>query len=164
MILNGYKKTQTDFYGNGVQTYEMSSTGGVGQAVSIPGKPFVIETKNGAAIFMHTFRRNNLAAQRIAAINAGCTLYTIAARVYIDVNGKNGPNVFRRDIFFFALGENGVLYPHGGRDNNRINGGGLWTSNSGYLACTDDYKGNMTGARGAGCTARVIEEGYKINY
>ena len=162
MILNGYKDDPNSFY-DGVQTYCMSATGGVGQSSSINNNYFVIETKNGATIFMHTHRRANLATQRTAAINAGCTLYTDAADVIIDVNGKNSPNVFGRDIFFFTLGENGVLYPYGGRDVSRVNGGGLWDANGSSNACTDASKGAPP-MSGRGCTARVIAEGYKINY
>ena len=162
MILNGYKDNPNSFY-NGVQTYCMSSNGGVGQASSIVNDYFVIETKNGATIFMHTHRRANLAIQKTAAINAGCTLYTDAADIIIDVNGKNSPNVFGRDIFFFVLGENGVLYPYGGRDVSRVNGGDLWDNNGSTNACTEASKG-VPPMSGRGCTARVIAEGYKINY
>ena len=165
MILNGYKNNQTDFYGNGVQTYAMSDTGGVGVSSEIRFSPFVIETKNGAAIFIRARRNNNLAAQKIAAINEGCTLYTTAAEVAIDVNGKNGPNVYGRDIFFFRLGENGVLYPLGGRDVRRLDpSGALWDSGNGMYFCTDASKGTIPTEKGKGCTARVIAEGYKINY
>ena len=165
MILNGYKDNQRTFYGNGVEVHAMSNTGGVGQVTQIPNTPFVIETKNGAAIFVHTYRRNNLAAQRTAAINAGCTLYTVAAAITVDVNGKNGPNVFGRDIFTFALGENGVLYPFGGRDTDRINDSGQWDATSQMTSCTDNDKGVVFPATaGIGCAARVIAEGYKINY
>ena len=163
MIINGYKQNQANFYGNGIRTYAMSNTGGVGQEFNIPNTPFVIETKNGATIFIHTYRRNNLAVQRTEAINAGCTLYTRAADVAIDVNGKNSPNVFGRDIFFFILGENGVLYPYGGRDTNRVIGNGLWDSPGLPFVCTDASKG-ISPWSGMGCTARVIAEGYKINY
>ena len=164
MILNGYKDNQNAFYGNGVQTYSMSNTGGVGQATNFQNNPFAIETKNGAAIFMQTYRQNNLAQQKALAIDAGCTLYTRAADVYIDVNGKNGPNVFGRDIFFFILGENGVLYPAGGIDVRRVTGMGQWNvaGNQPYV-CTDANKGAFPYS-GLGCTARVIAEGYKINY
>ena len=162
MILNGYKNSENDFY-NGVQTYAMSSTGGVGQSASIFGSSFAIETKNGAVIFLQAYRQNNLAEQRTAAINNGCTLYTRAGEVAIDVNGKNGPNVFGRDIFFFVLGENGVLYPFGGNDTNRVIGGSVWDNPGAQYACTDASKGRADSA-GRGCTARVIAEGYKINY
>ena len=163
MIVNGYKDNERAFYGDGVQTYAMSNTGGVGQVSDLMLNPFVIETKNGAAIFIHTFRSNDLAAQKVNAINRGCTLYTRAAEIMIDVNGKNGPNVFGRDIFFFMLGENGVLYPYGGRDVERIDEVGVWDENNGEYSCTDNDKGSGETA-GMGCTARVIAEGYKINY
>ena len=168
MILNGYKDNQAAFYGNGVRTYAMSNSGGVGVAtnIGIMSTPFVIETKNGAAIFIATQRNVFNAWFKNQAIDSGRTLYTQAAQVAIDVNGKNGPNVFGRDIFFFVLGENGVLYPYGGRDVNLINGGGegTWDQDNRVFSCTDDSKGNEPAMMGVGCTARVIAEGYKINY
>ena len=167
MIVNGYKNNQADFYGNGVQVYAMSDTGGVGRATTVTGTPFAIETKNGAAIFMQCMRNNNLAANKPGAIAAGCSLYTDAAAVAIDVNGKNGPNVFGRDIFFFILGENGILYPRGSNDTNyflRSRGDGRWSERGVVSSCRDDDKGREATQKGTGCTARVIAEGYKINY
>ena len=169
MIINGYKDNQAAFYGDGVQTHAMSNSGGVGQAHDVllaGGTPFVIETKNGAAIFITAKRNAFNAGVKNEAINSGRTLYTQAAQVSIDVNGKNGPNVFGRDIFFFVLGENGVLYPYGGRDVNLINGSvdGTWDQANTEFSCTDDSKGKNQAVMGAGCTARVIAEGYKINY
>lgn len=165
MIVNGYKKTQNEFYGsNQTQTHVMSATGGTGNTQAIPDNPIAIETKNGATIFMTTTRNNDTLAQdREDAIRNGGTLYTIAGTVAIDVNGKNSPNVFGRDIFFFVVGENGVLYPYGGRDVNRHFNGGLWDNAGAQYACTDAAKGGAATA-GMGCTARVIAEGYKINY
>ena len=169
MILNGYKDNQAAFYGDGVQTHAMSNTGGVGQVANVflvGGRPFVIETKNGAAIFIAAQRNAFNVGVKNEAINSGRTLYTQAAQVAIDVNGKNGPNVFGRDIFFFVLGENGVLYPYGGRDVTGINGNidGTWDQANTVFSCTDDSKGNTPNVMGVGCTARVIAEGYKINY
>ena len=168
MILNGYKDNQAAFYGDGVRTYAMSNSGGVGLAnnIGMMSTPFVIETKNGAAIFIATQRNAFNVGVKNAAINSGRTLYTQAAQVAIDVNGKNGPNVFGRDIFFFVLGENGVLYPYGGRDVTGINGNidGTWDQANRVFSCTDASKGNTSAVMGVGCTARVIAEGYKINY
>ena len=168
MILNGYKDNQAAFYGDGVRTYAMSNSGGVGQERNIGPlrTPFVIETKNGAAIFIAAQRNAFNPGTKNRAIDNGCTLYTQAAQVAIDVNGKNGPNVFGRDIFFFVLGENGVLYPYGGRDVNAVNGSidGTWDQANTVFSCTDASKGNTPAVMGVGCTARVIAEGYKINY
>ena len=39
-----------------------------------------------------------------------------AGVLYIDVNGKRGPNTFGRDIFYFYLSDEGKLYPNAGKD------------------------------------------------
>ena len=172
MILNGYKDSEGEFYGS-VPTCAMSTTGGTNSQTCISGnaqrfagngRMFTIETKNGAAIHIRAYRRNNLAAEKQAAINAGCTYYTNAADVIIDVNGKNSPNTFGRDIFWFEMGENGILYPNGGRDVNRFENQGTWDQAGTISSCTDNDKGSSAAIRGIGCGARVIAEGYKINY
>lgn len=183
MILNGYKDSDGAFY-DSIPTCAMSTTGGTNsQACSAgsnntrftgDGRMFTIETKNGAAIFIRAYRRNGLAAAKQAAIARGCTYYTNAADIVIDVNGKNSPNTFGRDIFWFQLGENGVLYPVGGVDVSHVdewqdeNGNnmhhGTWNEANNDSSCLDDDKGNNAGVRGMGCAARVIADGYKINY
>ena len=84
--------------------------------------------------------------------------------VYIDVNGQQGPNVFGRDIFSFYTGDNGVLYPFGSMDVSiyDTNDANIhyWNNPDGALPCIrgDNIEG------GASCTARLVEEGYKMNY
>lgn len=182
MILNGYKDSAGEFY-DSIPTCPMSTTGGTNsqqcisgrtQRFSGDGRMFTIETKNGAAIHMRAYRRNGLAAAKQAAIARGCTYYTNAADIIIDVNGKNSPNTFGRDIFWFQLGENGVLYPVGGVDVSHVdewqdeNGNnvnhGTWNVANNDSSCLDNDKGSRAGVRGIGCAARVIADGYKINY
>lgn len=72
--------------------------------------------------------------------------------VLIDVNGpEKGPNNFGRDIFWFIIANaKGVkLYPRGGMDD----GGNRWTS-----TCIPTVK------YGEACAARIIEEGWQMNY
>ena len=82
--------------------------------------------------------------------------------VYIDVNSYEQPNIVGRDIFMFILGNDGTLYPYGGLDaaqDNFINNR-LWNdAEGGDLRCQNNSIGG-----GYGCAARVIAEGYKINY
>ena len=170
MVVNGYQNAVSDIY-DGESFYPMDNTGSTNTAKAKQNFPgdgscFPIELKNGAVIFMRTYARpNDLADQREAAINAGCTYYTNAADVYIDVNGKNAPNTYGRDIFLFEIGENGILYPVGGRDVARRDAeGGRWDVAGGRYTCTDESKGSDENQRGLGCTARVIAEGYKMNY
>ncbi len=170
MVVNGFHNTIADIYDD-EPFYPMDNTGSTNTAIEIENLPgtgvcFPIELKNGAIIFIRTYANpGNLADQREAAINAGCTYYTNAADVYIDVNGKNAPNTYGRDVFLFEIGENGILYPVGGRDVARRDAdGGRWDVAGGRYTCTDDSKGKDPNQRGLGCTARVIAEGYKMNY
>ena len=172
MVLNGFKNSDTEFIGANVY-HPMTDNGGTNNAVNISDLPgngqcFAIETKNGAVIHIRTYANPGnaaLEAARANAIAAGSSYYTNAADVFIDVNGPSGPNTYGRDIFGFQVGENGILYPLGGRDVARLDGegSGVWDGEGRY-ACTDDDKGSVAEGKGLGCTARVIAEGYRINY
>ena len=173
MIINGYKNSDDDYYGSDIPVHPMTDSGGTANINIVndsrfwgDGRMFAIETKNGAAIFIRAYRRAGVAQAKQAAIAEGCAYYTNAADVVIDVNGKNAPNVFGRDIFWFQLGENGVLYPYGGKDVARFEGGdnGEWDDAGNRGTCLDNNKGSNANLKGSGCTARVIAEGYKINY
>ena len=87
----------------------------------------------------------------------------------IDVNGDKGPNQFGRDRFRFELGNNGKLYPLGGKDFALFvdqielsNSGSYWKSshvNSSYKCDPKDKD-----AEGFYCAARIIENGWKMDY
>ena len=121
-------------------------------------------------IYIRTYANPGNAAleqARTNSIAAGSSYYTNAADVYIDVNGKSAPNTYGRDLFGFQVGENGVLYPQGGRDVSRMDTDGgavtnVWDNAGQHYSCTDADKGNED--KGLGCTARVNAEGYNINY
>ena len=66
--------------------------------------------------------------------------------ILVDVNGtSNKPNMYGKDIFEFELLNNGKLRPNG------------W--NTYETKCSDS---NVTD--GKACTARIISDGYKVNY
>lgn len=73
--------------------------------------------------------------------------------VYVDINGRQGPNVYGRDTFFFYItnGRGPVLYPNGGEDDQ----GGWWKT---HAVC------NASSTIGTACAARVIEQGWQMNY
>lgn len=175
MIVNGYSDSDAQYYGT-VRTCAMSESGGTnGDACNASansarfggdGDMFTIETKNGAAIHIRTYRHTNaeIDAGKTAAIADGGSYYTNAADINIDVNGKNPPNTYGRDIFWFEVGENGILYPVGSRDVARLEPEqGRWDQNL-RAACNDTSKGSDVALRGMGCTARIIADGYKMNY
>ena len=73
----------------------------------------------------------------------------------IDVNGAAPPNRFGRDVFYFALGDDGSLYPYGSEILRFSSNNEPPYSDS----CTDENMGT-----GYGCTARLVENGYKVDY
>ena len=82
-------------------------------------------------------------------------------KMYIDVNGSSTPNTIGRDIFVFRVGNDGILYPAGGRTYSILETGvdtHLWaTDNNTDYGCNDN-------AMGLGCTARLIENGYNVDF
>ncbi len=87
---------------------------------------------------------------------------------YIDVNGDKRPNKAGRDIFRFYLSADGHLYPDGGKDvsfyqNPGGNGKG-WREAS--YQCGEPGKpiDNSKAVTGDGCAARIIENGWNMDY
>ena len=92
----------------------------------------------------------------------GGSMCGIAANIFLDVNGNKKPNIVGKDIYRFALGPNGKLYPAGGKDWSIYNDetDSLWkTTCQGKPlpeACKGEESYNLTG--------RVVEEGTQITY
>lgn len=126
----------------------------------------VLELKNGATVFLIINQSQDLdEATKTNIRNQGGSLYNEAADVWIDVNGTTSPNTLGRDIFGFYLDEGGNLYPLGGKDVAilDISGSGtpqLWNGADSNRKCLN---GNIADG-GYGCAARVVADGYKINY
>ena len=82
----------------------------------------------------------------IADANLNNPEFENIARVYIDTNGFNSaPNTFGQDVFLFRLNNRGKLVPEGRTTYRDV--------------CADN---NITDGRA--CAARVVAEGWKINY
>ncbi len=181
---NGFRDSTAKEYYGGEYPHLMNTSGGdLGAdeknvlsnldvaANNNAGTNHVIELKNGTTVFIvpNTSQAPTEATKR-AIINAGGSLFNEAADVFIDVNGVNSPNILGRDIFAFYLGDDGILYPVGGVDVAALDSSGskdgisttdVW--NSASAKTRSCLNGNIQ-AGGWGCTARVIAEGYKINY
>lgn len=82
-----------------------------------------------------------------------CSRINDAPPIRIDVNGSKGPNKVGRDIFEFYLSDEGKLYPLGGKDTYLYN-----YPDRTYQPC---YLGKTCTAC---CTARIIENGWKMDY
>lgn len=98
----------------------------------------------------------------------GNTCATVG-RFYIDVNGYKKPNKFGRDVFFFSVTDNGRLLPHYGKDAALLVEQVPLETNSSYWGttislCGERGKPLSRYANGTGCAARIIENGWKIDY
>ena len=102
----------------------------------------LFQIKNGALLIWSPDFKSETEAN---VINSGGTITEAVAKLAIDINASESPNVWGRDIFLFAVGNDGVLYPACGIDYNNI------------------YDENLV-CPGAGCTARLIQNNFVVNY
>ena len=81
--------------------------------------------------------------------------------IWVDINGPDGPNRFGKDLFKFALYNDGTLRPWGGKGYLRhIPSSGVTTwSSSGSDACNKTHVGN-----GGACAGSIFDNGMKIIY
>lgn len=84
--------------------------------------------------------------------------------VMIDVNGVKSPNKVGRDNFTLWLGCDGKWYPQGGIVYAKWTYGDEWQTSYAYWLNTTDCNPNVKSAQGHMCAARVIEEGWEMNY
>lgn len=121
-----------------------------------PNKTYLM--KNGAVIMIQYKEASLTEAQRLAK---GASVAQFLAQVDIDVNGSEKPNKYGRDVFRFGLGSNGHLYPCGSLNYSLLTNG----DKSLYWKTTteNDAKCNDTN-KSVACTARLIEENFKINF
>lgn len=113
-------------------------------------KHAIYELKKGSSVFVRIMLGQEHGKEDLLySRNAG--------NIIIDINGQKAPNTIGRDVFYFILGNNGKLYPYGGKDYAI-----LMNKPQEYLwknKCSDSDKGN-----GSFCTARLIENKYKMDY
>lgn len=111
-------------------------------------------TKDGMSFYIENYHDNcakNWSAGKTENMRQVC------GALYIDVNGPaKGPNNWGRDIFAFHItnGKGAVLYPMFAMDDGEFG----WWNDPLHQWCKGSYKG------GGPCTARVIEEGWIMNY
>ena len=152
--------TLANFYSNTGGPFLLDSNGGRGAATNFNGlldneDPAIILLKQGGTLFITRSggqASDENEAARLAAAEDGRSLLSRAFNIVIDINGATAPNIAGRDIFPFILGGNGRLYPCGGDDAAEFYGGASLT------ACPP------TGEYGWSCAARVVADGYQMNY
>lgn len=115
------------------------------------GSMFMIYDTDTGNCNMHSGKSHN-----------GQKLKNSCAYAYVDVNGPKEPNTFGQDIYMYEIGNDGVLYPVGGADFSIV-GEGYWQRSlrlCGVSGSSMVYKG----ITGAGCSARIMEEDWEMNY
>ena len=98
------------------------------------------------------------------------SIYTIISAnnysgdVVVDVNGIKRPNKIGRDIFSFILTPQGKLIPYGSKKAVDINYNSTsWKEYSEYCG-TPGKADAEEKANGTGCAARIIENGWEMDY
>jgi len=79
----------------------------------------------------------------------------------IDVNGDKGPNLMGRDIFGFRVNNKGMLIPYNSEQVVPY-GQAYWRDTP--SSCGVAGSSDMTGVNGIGCAARIIENGWVMDY
>lgn len=97
------------------------------------------------------------------------TIHNYCADVTIDVNSFRRPNQYGRDLFKFIVAQNGHLYPLYSKDYSNAfygtdTGNNYWRTNENLCAGEKSLNDAPENVSGYGCAARVIEEGWKMNY
>lgn len=121
---------------------------------------YAFQLANGMIISFNDSNSGNCTLWSAAAATA--KLRNACSEVFVDVNGKKGPNLRGKDGYHFFLGNDGVLYPNTGRDHDVVVPGAHWTywpARCGTSGSTD-----LSAIQGSGCAARIMEEGWEITY
>lgn len=123
-------------------------------------------TDDGFLFMMYDADAGNCTANA-AAVGAS-KLKNNCTAVYVDVNGLKKPGIWGRDLFIFYLARDGSLYPHGGIEIGKINSVDYTTDASYWKNTTTcGTPGSSVipaGASGVYCAARIIENGWDMDY
>lgn len=104
-----------------------------------------------------------------------CSQYNTISKcgeLFVDVNGVKKPNTYGRDLFHFYINQNGFLYPVNGPQYVKYHNGnfGNWEEHSDYWVNSPQYCGEKDQielpkeVNGEGCSARIIEDGWRMLY
>ena len=100
----------------------------------------------------------------------GGNLCSTVGTILIDINGKKSPNTYGRDIFQFSLSDDGKLHPYSGINQALHKSQTALDNNTKYWRKTTSFCGTHDSSeipnntKGDGCAARIIENGWKMDY
>ena len=124
-----------------------------------------ITLADGSMLFLQTFKgiptkTSEAVCKQIKQLGgSSCAMFNYSY-FEIDVNGNKAPNQYGRDRFIFFLGNNGVLYPHSGKDYALFNIQEDLSTNPAHWRNDINYLMD----NGLGCAARIMENGWKMDY
>ena len=158
--LTGSGNSVTDYYTTGTPFKAPNGDGlGTNENPYARGVGAIFELKNGALLLFEPAQAHPNLTSDIAR-KAGGTIESSIGRLAIDVNGANPPNIFGRDVFYFRVGTDGALHPAGSVNFSLLeyaNDSHTWNKTGSSYICTDTNKG-------LGCTARLMENNYEVDY
>ena len=101
-------------------------------------------------------------SSKIGKMKANC------GNIWLDINGAKYPNVVGRDVFLFWIGQDGNLYPAGGPEVAKFACGTTWqtcashwpTAGTAFDGCSPE----VTDSTGNGCSGRIMEDSWQMNY
>ena len=152
MKLNSTTCTNSD---NSIINYKAYS-GGTGSGAHDLGTPYLSD--DGVLYYIQMLATRESVHSDYADIPNNQRI----GKVYVDVNGKEGPHVIGKDLFVFALYNDGTLRPWGGRAylRNKKASEITETWQHGSNACNKD---GVSG-KGETCAGSIFDNGMKIIY
>ena len=137
------------FQTTAVNTYSVSNYSGTSDAFS----QAIYEAQK------YRYEKTGAYIAILPTANNANELDTIIDVIAIDVNGKNNPNKLGKDIFMFGLTNEGNMIPAGTQRFSNAVADNVVGGNIPTNGCNGN---NVT--NGLSCTARVVKDGFKINY
>ena len=113
------------------------------------------------SIFLYlTCSNSSLSDAEIAA--AGGKMTKHCGMIDLDINGEREPNQWGRDGYRFFITQSGAVVPLGGKDHLIYSGKVDSESQKNYINTNCNPKSQTSNGRA--CAARVIENGWKMDY
>lgn len=152
--INNFEKKLTDSSYKKEQAFK-NLDGSLAQPLNSTG---IYTLKNGAVLILGTSQINTITEEEAEKLGVAVTSQDLF--LTIDVNGIGSPNVFCRDVFIFLVGNDGKLYPCGSKVYSALlkkNTDNVYTNVNGDFPCDG-------GKYSAGCTARLVENNFVVDY
>lgn len=142
--------------------YDLSNISSI--PVNSDNTVYKVLLSNGASV---SFGNQNTNCNNFTSLSPSETLYYLCGIIILDVNGRKGPNKFGRDCFFsLAITKYHGVTPYiGSHSYDQLAGGFGWSYWKTASSIDDKCDPSVSGTNnGRACAARVIDEGWQMNY